>query len=392
MAKKSKIVRVAVIGVGGMGNSHVNNLAKDIEGGVLAAVCDTDKAIADDRAKTHGVPAYYSHKDLLKAKVCDAVVIATPHYDHTTIGIDALKAGYHVLVEKPISVHKADCEKLIAAHKGGKKQVFAAMFNLRTDPLHQKVKTLIDNGELGKITRVNWIITNWFRTQAYYDGGGWRATWEGEGGGVLLNQCPHQLDLLQWFTGMPVKVRGFCGIAKSHNIEVEDEVTAYLEYKNGATGVFITSTGEAPGTNRLEIVGTQGKLVMENGKLTFTRNEIPMDTFCKTSEGRFSTPEVWNIEIPAQGAATQHRGIIQNFVNAIAKGETLIAPAREGINSVELGNAMLSSSLLGKEVEMPLNGKKFAAQLKKLIRESTFVKKKATKKANDDFAASFSKK
>jgi predicted dehydrogenase len=221
-------VKLGIIGVGSMGRFHADKLPS-ISNVTLTAVCDINEKRADEAATQYQCKAFYDHQSLLKSKLCDAVLIATPHYGHTTVGIAALKAGVHVLVEKPISVHKADCERLIAAHKN-KKQVFAAMFNQRTDPRYRKLKELIDTGALGKIDRVTWIITDWYRTEAYYASGGWRATWAGEGGGVLLNQCPHNLDLWQWMFGMPQRVRGFCKIGQKHNIEVEDVVTAYLDY------------------------------------------------------------------------------------------------------------------------------------------------------------------
>jgi len=233
---------------------------------------------------------------------------------------------------------------------------------------------LVQNGELGALQRVCWTVTNWFRTQAYYNSGGWRATWKGEGGGVLLNQCPHNLDLLQWICGMPVRVRGFCGLGKRHHIEVEDEVTAYLEYANGATGVFITGTGEAPGTNRLEICGDRGKLVLENGELRFTRNEVPAAEFLRTSKEGFSTPPVWHVTFPPVDGGAQHAGIMRNFTDAILDDAPLPAPAPEEIRSVELANAMLYSSLIGQTVELPLDSAAYENLLQKLIRESKFTK------------------
>ena len=242
-------------------------------------------------------------------------------------------------------------------------------------PQLQKLKELVDSGELGKLQRVTWIITNWFRSEKYYASGGWRATWAGEGGGVLLNQSPHQLDLLQWICGMPSRVTALCDLGKEHNIEVEDDVVALLHYKNGARGTFLTSTGEAPGTNRLEIAGEMGKVVLENGTLHFTRNVISSRKFSKTSKQPFAMPDVWEIDIPVNGSGGQHVEIMCNFVDAILDGKKLIAHGREGINSVSLGNAMLMSSLTGKSVEMPLDGKAYERRLKKLIRDSTFVKK-----------------
>lgn len=387
--KKTKEVRLGVVGIGGMGGVHAQTV---LDGKVsrcrLAAVCDADATrLAEFDGKAQ---AFTDSRAMVRSGEIDAVLIATPHYAHTTIGIDALEQGLHVLVEKPISVHKADCERLIAAHRK-RRQVFAAMFNTRTDPHYKKVKMLIEDGHLGELMRVNWIITTWYRTERYFAAGGWRATWKGEGGGVLLNQCPHQLDMLQWLCGMPVKVRGFCGLGKRHDIEVEDDVTAYLEFKNGATGVFITSTGEAPGTNRLELAGENGKVVVEDGNVRFTRNEQSAITFCKTADGPFATPDTWNIDIPVDGEGGQHLEIMQNFTDAILDRKPLIAPAKEGINSVELANAILLSSLLGKAVDVPISGKAFERRLKKLAAESTFVKKTVKTGGRVDMAASFSK-
>ncbi len=385
-------VKLAVIGIGNIGTLHLANIEQEprVE---LAAVCDIVPEKAKAAAERYGVKAYFDSDRLLADRVCDAVIVATPHYFHTTIGIAAFDAGYHVLVEKPISVHKADCERLIAAHKrnsAARRLVFAAMFNQRTDPYYRKIRDLVMSGELGKLLRINWIITNWFRTQAYYDSGGWRATWEGEGGGVLLNQCPHNLDLLQWICGMPLQVRGFCDIGKRHTIEVEDEVTAYMVYPDGCTGLFVTSTGEAPGTNRLEIAGDQGRLIMEDDRITYARNEVPASEFLRTSKASFARPPIWNVEIPVNGHGGQHAEILENFAKAILEGEPLIAPAEEGINSVELANAMLYSSLKGHPVDLPLDSAAYEAELQRLIAGSTF-KKEQVVAAEADMQASFNK-
>ena len=296
------------------------------------------------------------------------------------------------MVEKPISVHVNDAQKLIDASKN-KSLVFGAMFNMRTNPCFFKLKDLLDRGELGEITRINWIITDWFRPQSYYDSGNWRATWKGEGGGVLMNQCPHQLDLLQWLFGMPSKVRAFCGIGKYHNIEVEDAVTAYLEYPNGATGVFITTTGETPGTNRLEVCGENGRVVVENGTLKWTRNTVGQSEYSKSAPISFSRPDVWNIDIPCgDGWGTQHAGIFQNFIDAIYEKKKLIAPAPEGIKSVALANAMILSSFKGKTIDIPLDSNEYEALLMKLVETSVVKTKCENDSTATDMSASFSKK
>jgi len=379
-------VRIGIIGLGNMGSCHARNIAK-IRDARLAGVCDIVKHKADAFARELSVPAFYDASAMIGSGRVDAVIIATPHYSHTTIGIEALGAGLHVLVEKPISAHKADCQRLIAAHRN-KKQVFCAMFMQRTDPHHYKIRDMVRSGELGKFTRINWICTDWFRSQAYYRSSEWRATWKGEGGGILLNQCPHNLDLLWWLCGMPSRITAVCNLGKWHDIEVEDEVNAFLEYKNGATGMFVATTGEAPGTNRLEICGEQGKIVLENNAISFTRNTVPMSKFCAITPELFSTPERWHIAIPANGNGGQHNEIIQNFVDAILRGTPLIAPAEEGVHSVELANAMLYSSLTKKPVDLPLDAAVYERALKRLIASSK--KKKTVRETGPvDMAKSF---
>jgi predicted dehydrogenase len=385
----SDFIKIAIIGAGNMGSAHLKSI-EEIANLKLVAICDKDpekKYLADE----YDVPFFEDHHSLLAAKCCDAVVIATPHFDHTIIGIDALGANVHVLVEKPLGVHKADCQRLIAAYKN-KDKVFAAMFNQRTDPHFKKAKQLVQSGELGALCRVNWIVTNWYRTQHYYNSGGWRATWKGEGGGVLLNQCPHNLDLIQWICGLPNKVTAVGSIGKYHDIEVEDDITAIYEYPNGATGVFVTTTGEAPGTNRLEIVGTKGKLVIESGKgIQFTRNEIPTDVHLKEATTGFGGPDIWNIEIPVDGNGGQHKEILQNFADHIQGKAELIAPATEGIHSVELGNAMLYSALKKEPVTLPIDDVAYESFLKKLIANSTFVKAEPSSNSDENFSQSFGK-
>lgn len=370
-----------------MGRYHADYLAQEkVSRCQLAAVASSS---AEKAAKFKDVRIFEDGESLIRSGAVDAILICTPHYSHTTLGVLGLERGLHVMVEKPISVHKADCERLMAAQeKSGK--VFGAMFQLRTEPRYQKIKKLIDSGELGEIVRVNWIITDWFRTEAYYASGGWRATWKGEGGGALLNQCPHQIDLLHWLLGKPSRVRGFCQFGRFHNIEVEDNVTVFFEYPTGATGLFVTSTGESPGTNRLEIAGDRGKLVLENGKLTFTRNETPMRAFSKTAKTGFARPELWNIEIPLENSAAQHATVMQNFVDAILDGAPLIVPGGEGIHSVEFANAALYSSWTDQTVTLPLDAAVYETALQQKIAESKF-EKKVVATSGDDFAKSFTR-
>ncbi len=391
MSEQAKKVKFGIIGIGNMGSAHVGFI-NAIANAELTAVCDINpeafKRINDETRSR--IETYTDSEEFFAKAEVDAVIVAVPHYSHPDLAIRAMECGKHVIVEKPIAVHKSEAERLIKEAAKYPELIKSAMFNQRTIPAHVKIKHLIDSGELGKINRVNWIITDWFRTQTYYDSGDWRASWRGEGGGVLLNQCPHQLDLMQWFFGMPEKVSAAVKFGKYHDIEVEDEVNAYLEYADGKVGNFIASTGEAPGTNRLEITAEKGRLVFEGGQIEFKRNEQETSEFCKTSKTSFGTPAVWNCSIPcADSKVPQHQVIIQNVANAILNGEKLLAPMEEGIRGLELGNSMLLSGWKNEPVTLPIDAEDYAKRLAELVKTSRYTKKTGTTASADDFSKSF---
>ena len=367
-------VRFGIIGLGNMGGLHLTwiNEIPEVE---LTAVCDIDAEKADRKAKEYNVRSFHSADELFASGCVDAVLIAVPHYSHTPLAIEAFKHGLHVLCEKPFAVTKSDAQKMIDEHAKHPELRFGLMFQQRTHAAHKKIKKLIDSGEFGRIQRVNWIITDWYRNQSYYDAAGWKATWDGEGGGVLLNQCPHQLDLLQWLCGMPVKVRAFCHEGKWHDIEVEDDVTAYMEFENGATGVFVTTTADAPGTNRLELTFEMGKIVCEEGRLFFDKLSTNVSDFCKTEKEGFKKPEYSRIEIETDGQNEQHIGVLKAFAGHILRGTPLVAEGTEGIRGLTLSNAMHLSSWLDRTVELPLDEELFLRELNK---------KRATSRKKED--------
>jgi predicted dehydrogenase len=365
-------VKIGIIGIGNMGSSH----AKNIIGGAvpqleLTAVADGSPERRQWAAENlgAGITVYANAEELMAGKRCDAVLIASPHYQHPALTIKALEAGLHVICEKPAGVYTKQVREMnAAADKSG--LVFALMFNQRTNCLYREMYRLVKGGELGAIKRVNWIITDWYRPQSYYDSGSWRATWAGEGGGVLLNQSPHQLDLLQWICGMPSKIRAFCHNGKWHNIEVEDDVTAYLEYPNGATGVFITSTADAPGTNRFEVTLEYGKLVCENNELTLWQLDVNEREFCKTAASGFDKPPFTVKKPVLDGKNEQHIGVLKAFGEKILHGTPLIADGREGINGLTLSNAMHLSSWLDAAVTLPIDEELFLQEFNKRLETS----------------------
>ena len=352
-------VRFGIVGMGNQGTYYTKNLFTQdkIENGVLTAVCDWNPVKLDaakELLKGRDVAYFADFTEMLDSGLVDAVLVEIPHYDHPNMVIECLKRDIHVICEKPAGVYTKQVKEMNEAASKSK-ALFTIMFNQRTNCVYRKMREIITSGELGQLQRMTWIITNWFRTQAYYDSGSWRATWDGEGGGVLINQSCHQLDLVQWIVGeLPVAVNGFCQYGKWHDIEVEDEVTAYLRYANGATGVFITTTGEAPGVNRLEISGTKGKLLCEGETLKWYRNQMDSREYSKTETGGLIPCDV--IDVETDGKNPQHAGIINNFANAILGIEPLFVDGCEGIAGVELMNAIeLSGWNGGAEVTLPVD-------------------------------------
>ncbi|MBQ3829527.1 MAG: Gfo/Idh/MocA family oxidoreductase [Spirochaetales bacterium] len=360
-------VRIGIIGFGHMGNQHSTALLADkVPNARLSAIADIDpkklekaKALAGDK-----VSYFNSAQELMDSGLVDAVIPTCPHYWHTVYGIYALEHGLHYLCEKPAGVYTNAVKKMNeVASKSDR--VFGVMFNQRTNPLYQKARDLVQGGELGRILHCHWLISSWFRPQSYYDNSDWRATWKGEGGGLLMNQNPHNLDLWQWICGMPSRVKATVYYGKYRNIEVEDDVYALMEYPDGHIGTYVTTIADEPGTNRLEISGTRGKLVVENDSLSFWRCREDTDDFQKRFKGEIGHPEIWKCEVPVKGTYTSHCGIIKNFCEAIQKGTPLLAPGTEGINSLEIINAILLSSWEGGSwVDLPVDGDRYEALLR----------------------------
>jgi predicted dehydrogenase len=345
---------------------------------VLAAVCDADPQRAEKVAQRFpAVAKFTQYEDLLASGTCDAILIATPHYQHPIITDAAFAKGLHVLCEKPVAVRVSDARKTNELHKKYPHLKYALMFQSRISPLYLKIKQLIDEGELGEVTRITWIANNWFRTWTYFAMGGWRGTWAGEGGGVLINQNPHNLDLLQWLPSlMPNRITAVASLGKHHPIEVEDEISAILEYPNGAIGHFISGTGEYPGTDRLEIAGDRGRLVCEKNTIKLHQTRKSVRQVRESSKEAFAHIDVWEIDVPIPAARPDaHKLATQNFVNAILKNEPLIAPGEEGVKGLEIGNAMLMAGVSRQAVTLPIDAAAFDNLLKDLEKKYAGKKK-----------------
>ena len=368
-----KKIKLGIVGIGNIGSSHAKTLmAGKCPEFELAAVADINPDRLTWAKETLGdsIRTFATAEEMFDSGLIDACIIAVPHYAHCKLAIACMERGIHVMVEKPAGVYGAEVRQMNAVADQHPEVVFGMMFNQRTNHIYRKIKELIDSGKYGQIRRTNWIITNWYRPQAYYDSGDWRATWAGEGGGVLLNQCPHQLDLWQWLCGMPVKVHSHLLYGKWHDIEVEDDVTTYVEYANGATGVFITTTGDALGTNRLEIQLDGAKIVAEDDKLDVWEFEVSEPEFSRTNTAPFGHIKAHRLEPETDGENPQHAGVINAWGAAILRGEPMVADGREGIRGLTLSNAMHLSSWLGQTVELPLDEELFYQELMKRVATS----------------------
>ncbi|MGN0746888.1 MAG: Gfo/Idh/MocA family protein [Aristaeellaceae bacterium] len=355
------MLKLGIIGAGNMGSGHIGNI---LEGKcpeiVVTAVADRKASRRDWAKETLPDAEIFSEgSELIASGKCEAVLLAVPHYQHPPLAIEAFEHGLHVMCEKPAGVYTLQVREMMAAADRHPELTFGMMFNQRSNCLYRKAKELIEEGAIGEMKRMNWIVTDWYRTQFYYDSGAWRATWAGEGGGVLLNQCPHQLDLLQWLCGLPVRVHAFTHEGKWHDIEVEDDVTAYLEFANGATGVFVTTTGDAPGTNRLEITGTKGRLIVENNELVYDKLEMDEREWCVTCKEGFKKPGVTRVPVETDGLNLQHVAVLNAFADHIKHGGPLVADGREGINGLMLSNAIHLSGWTGETVSLPIDEEKF---------------------------------
>ena len=390
MVNEMSKVKLGIIGIGNMGTNH----AKSIMGGKcpeiqLCAVADInpDRLTWAKNEYKEEVACFADAIEMLDSGLIDACLIAVPHYDHTKFAVECIKRGIHVMVEKPAGVYTKQVREMNAEAEKHPEVVFGMMFNQRTNCVYRKLRELVQSGKYGNIRRTNWIITDWYRPQCYYDSGNWRATWSGEGGGVLLNQCPHQLDLWQWICGMPVKVQSHLHYGKWHDIEVEDDVTTYVEYENGATGVFITTTGDAHGTNRFEIQMDRAKFVVEHNKLIMEEYEMTEQEFSKTNTSAFATVKSEYSEVETDGKNEQHVGVLNAWADAILHGGKLVAHGSEGINGLMLSNAMHLSAFLGKEVSLPIDEELYYNELMKRV--ATSRRKEGVKAVFADTANSF---
>lgn len=360
----SKKIRLGIIGLGAEGGMYANFLQEGrVENMEIGAICDILPE-KKEKADEYGVPFYSDYKELITSGDVDAIVTTVPHYLHPEMGIFALENNIHALVEKPVGVYTKQANELIEFAKTKPELKFGVFFNQRTNQLYKDLKDIMDSGELGKLRHTSWIITTWWRPQGYYNQSDWRATWGGEGGGVLVNQAPHQLDLWQWICGTPEKVFARNAYGFRRDIAVEDEVHALVSFPDGASGAFITCTHDLIGTDRLEILCDKGKIVVDDSnKVTISRlveNEevlskgMDMEDVKKLFTGQLDMDQYVSVETKEYESVwgEQHCDVMRNFAAAINGEEELLAPGSDGIYGVQLANGIHLSSWTGKEIDL----------------------------------------
>ncbi|MBQ3558726.1 MAG: Gfo/Idh/MocA family oxidoreductase [Agathobacter sp.] len=391
-------VRIGIVGMGVQGSLYANILTgtsipymppiRKPEGLVLTAVSSRSEQAKEFASHLEGVTYFCDWKEMIDSDLCDAIVITVPHYLHHEVAIYALNAGKHVLCEKPADVRASDVEKMISARdkanaaitESGKQKALAlaTLFNQRTNPLFRRIKELIASGELGELRRVNWICNNWWRPDSYYKSNNWRGTWTGEGGGITVNQIPHQLDLLNMLCGTPSRVYSVNRYGAHRDITVENDVTVSLEYPNGATGVFIACTHDPLGTDRLELDFDKGKIVVENSNqaIVYRFHQTEQEWNASLSmrdlmmmrqnpDNLYSTEEI-KVN-PTYG--TEYVDIFENFANHILVGEPLFATIEDGLREVQLANSIQLSGWTGVPVENPSSMGAYDAWLETKIKE-----------------------
>ena len=381
-------VRLGVIGLGNIAQQHIENIRSgQVERCELSAICSRQSSqVAAELVADSGCEHFSDFKALIDSGRVDAVLIATPTFSHVEIAHYALSKNIHVMLEKPIALSSCEGEALVNA--ASKNTKFALMLNQRADPTYRKMKEIVDSGVLGKIQRTQWTMTNWFRPEIYFQVSDWRATFKGEGGGLLVNQCIHNLDVFQWICGMPSSLQAFCEFGKYHEIEVEDEATAFLRYPNQATGVFIASTGEAPGVNRFDIIGDKGSLHFDKGQLLQSINQQGTAEYSRSTDNMFGMPESVRQEIVITEQVNQHAVIMNDFVSAILEDTPLMVNAEMGLASLDIANAMLMSTWQHAAISFPLDRQAYQRLLDQKVAKSA-LRKKTTRTAKIDMKQSY---
>lgn len=363
-------IRVALVGVGVMGSKYADMIVSgEVKNMVLTGVVARNlkaqewAAILVNAEGLH--PNVYRDVDDMFAHAddFDAVIIVTPHKTHEEIAVRAFELGKHVLCDKPAGATIGQAQNMTAASKQYDK-VYGMIFHQHRYPKYLYIKQALENGELGELKRMLMVNSRYFRTAHYHQSGSWRSSWNGEGGGALINQGAHILDIWQWLFGMPQKIYAEIPFGKYNEFKVDDEATISMRYENGATGVFMLTTGEAVWQERLEIVGTKGRMLLEDDILHIYRYSKDSTEYIATEDVNSREHLAITEEVINFGKAEEpYVEILENFAEAVISGDSsiLIAPGEEAINQLMLTNGAYCSAWKGMPVCLPLDAEEYEA-------------------------------
>ncbi len=376
------MLKIGIIGFGALGSFYARMISKEhrVEGLALGAICDIDPAKREQARQLYPDACVYESIDqVLLDKKCDFISIAVPHYLHPALTIQALEAGMPVVVEKPAGIVPKYVKEMNAVADKHPQVPFGIMLNQRTNPIFKRVHEITSSGELGRLRQFVWVSRQ-FRTQKYYDSGSWRATWGGEGGGVLVNQAPHQIDLMQWMFGMPERVFATTNMGFRRNIAVENDVCAQFVYSNQATGVFITCTHDIMGEDRLTAVYDRGRIrVLDSRRLEIERlvddeEKLGTEYSDEALNDLRKMNKLYTTEIIEKEndpfANSEHAKLFKAFVDHLNNPEKpMVAKGVDGINGVLLASAIQLSGWLKEPVNVPVDDEVYLKELNKRISE-----------------------
>ena len=374
-------MKLGIAGIGVIGESYLKLFKEGrIKEGEVAAVASRNTQRVEkilEKLNLQEVRVYGSLKEMLEKESLSGVIITTPHKLHVSMMKEALQMGVSVLTDKPLSSTRKEAEEMAVFAKDYPDLVKGVLFNKRANPIHKEIKKIIESGELGILRRALYEVTDYYRSHRYYEESGWRGTYEEEGGGVLMNQAVHQMDLLTWFTDLPKEVMAFLKEGSHRPMTTENDAYLHLFYEGGGVGHFITSTHESPGVHRLELSFDQGQILMENEKtLKITKLQEPEEDFSRKTETLFAhvpgTLEVKEFE-PLEDKE-EHVRTIENFIRAIEGKEKIQSSLEEAVKSITLVNAAYLSHFTGKKGAMDFSLEEYDRELHRKIQEERALK------------------
>lgn len=369
------MIRIGIAGIGFIAEEYIKLITGGaVQGADITALSSRNAAhMAEIKEKYNlkNAVLFTDYEDMLRCGRIDMVMICTPHFQHPKMAISAIERNIHTLIEKPVGVFPEELDALEHCIRNHAHVQSGVLYCRRTNPIYASIKQLLEEGALGTIKRITWIITDMYRPQIYFDSVSWRGTYSAEGGGMLMNQVSHHIDLLVWLCGLPEDMQAHCYTAQERNIEVENEVSITMEYSGKAIGQFIASTRECPGSNRLEISGSKGQIILENERKLIARtlqtDEKEFAVATQESYGKIPYEE-WEQILEAPDNRILQAAIVNNFLRALEGKAQVLCPVMEAIQAQQFIQGAYLSSWQEKKLKLPVDTDAYTAELRKRMK------------------------